>query len=74
MVWDEVYCGWLPVDGGGVCGISLLQQVTCHQMLLPSSVQPNKRSSWSGGGNVCGWGLCLYKYFTEYPIGCIATI
>uniref|UniRef100_A0A914X732 Uncharacterized protein n=1 Tax=Plectus sambesii TaxID=2011161 RepID=A0A914X732_9BILA len=49
MIWDDVYGGWLPLDGGGVCGVSLLQQVTCQQTLAPTSTQPSKRSSWSAG-------------------------
>ncbi|VDM42589.1 unnamed protein product [Toxocara canis] len=66
LTWDDALGGWLPLDDGALCGVSLLQQasvfnsifsllfqisysqVTCQQSLSPSSVQPTKRSSWSG--------------------------
>lgn len=51
LTWDDALAGWLPVDEGALCGISLLQQVTCQQSLSPSVVQPAKRSSWSGIGS-----------------------
>uniref|UniRef100_A0A915AGD1 WH1 domain-containing protein n=1 Tax=Parascaris univalens TaxID=6257 RepID=A0A915AGD1_PARUN len=48
LTWDDALGGWLPVDDGALCGVSLLQQVTCQQSLSASAVQPAKRSSWSG--------------------------
>lgn len=34
LTWDDALGGWLPVDDGALCGVSLLQQVSCSLYLL----------------------------------------
>ncbi len=73
MCWNEKYNGWLPLDGGGVSSVSLIQRASTHRRACHSRSSVSGPGAGPGAGSATGAVHAKLEERASWSAACAST-